>query len=94
MKKTTFVSLLLLSAVIAAPASANYFSNTTLLINRNIGSAANPSAQDIREQRVPQVREEITASNLPKGPTKTAGNNSDYSTSTTNVTTNLRRADY
>lgn len=40
--RKTIVPLLLLSAVIATPAAANYFSNPRAGVNLNIGSAPNP----------------------------------------------------
>ena len=46
--KKTIVPLLLLSAVIATPAAANYFSNPTAGVNLNIGSAPNPKPSDYR----------------------------------------------
>jgi len=41
-------SLLLLSAVVITPASANWFSNPRLGTNLNIGSAPNPTPADLR----------------------------------------------
>ena len=47
--KTTFLSLLLLSAaVFVTPASANYFANPRLGMNLNIGSAPNPAPAQLR----------------------------------------------
>jgi hypothetical protein len=52
--KTTFIlSLLLVTAAFASPASANWFHNPHQNINRNIGSAPNPTPADIREMRLP-----------------------------------------
>ena len=42
------MSLLLLSAVVITPASANWFSNPRLGTNLNIGSAPNPTPADLR----------------------------------------------
>ena len=60
--RKTIVPLLLLSAVLATPASANYFSNARLGINLNIGSAPNPKPANIRSYTVTEtttVRERI-----------------------------------
>lgn len=46
--KKTILSLLMISAVCASPAAANYFSNPQLGINLNIGSAPNPKPSDLR----------------------------------------------
>jgi outer membrane protein OmpA-like peptidoglycan-associated protein len=45
--RNTFLSLLLLSAVCATPASANWFSNPRLGVNLNVGSAPNPKPADL-----------------------------------------------
>ena len=50
--KKTIVPLLLLSAVIATPAAANYFSNPAAGVNLNIGSAPNPKPSDYRTVRL------------------------------------------
>jgi hypothetical protein len=47
--------LLLATAAFATPASANWFHNPYQGINRNIGSAPNPTPADIQEMRLPQV---------------------------------------
>jgi hypothetical protein len=47
--------LLLATAAFATPASANWFHNPYQGINRNIGSAPNPTPADIREMRLPLV---------------------------------------
>lgn len=47
--------LLLATAAFATPASANWFHNPYIGINRNIGSAPNPTPADIREMRLPVV---------------------------------------
>ena len=52
--KKTIVPLLLLSAVIATPAAANYFSNPQANVNLNVGSAPNPKPSDYRTVRVTQ----------------------------------------
>jgi len=46
--KTTILSLLLLSAVGAAPAYANYFSDPRVGVNLNVGSAPSPTPQQLR----------------------------------------------
>ena len=50
--RKTIVPLLLLSALIATPASANYFSNPKANMNLNIGSAPNPKPSDYRSVRL------------------------------------------
>lgn len=46
--KKAILSLLLLSAVCASPASANYFSNPQVGVNLNVGSAPNPTPSQLR----------------------------------------------
>ncbi|HEX5282206.1 MAG TPA: OmpA family protein [Micropepsaceae bacterium] len=46
--KKAILSVLLLSAVIASPASANYFSNPQVGVNLNVGSAPNPTPSQLR----------------------------------------------
>ena len=59
--KTRFVlSALLVTAAFASPASANWFHNPHQNINRNIGSAPNPTPADLREMRLPVVSEAET----------------------------------
>ena len=48
MKKMTLTTLLLLSAVMVSPASANWFSRPGIGINLNVGSAPNPTPNDLR----------------------------------------------
>jgi hypothetical protein len=48
MKKMTLTTLLLLSAVMVTPASANWFSRPDLGISLNVGSAPNPTPNDLR----------------------------------------------
>ena len=52
--KKVVISLMLLSASVT-PAFANYFSNPDLGLNLNIGSAPNPTPQQLREDREPVV---------------------------------------
>ena len=60
--KTKFVlPLLLISATsFIVPAQANWFHNARIGINRNIGSAPNPTPADIREDVMPVVTEDAT----------------------------------
>jgi hypothetical protein len=51
--KKIITPLLLLSAVFVTPAYANFISNPALGINLNVGSAPNPTPNDIRENRKP-----------------------------------------
>ncbi len=44
----TIMSILLLSAVVATPAAANWFSRPSAGINLNVGSAPNPTPYDLR----------------------------------------------
>lgn len=53
--KKTIVPLLLLSALMATPASANYFSNPQANVNLNIGSAPNPKPSDYRTVHVAEA---------------------------------------
>ena len=55
MKTRVLLSALLLSAAFVSPASANWFSNTVWNIQLNIGSAANPTPSDVRENKVPML---------------------------------------
>ncbi len=48
MKKMTLTTLLLLSAVMVSPASANWFSRPDLGVQLNVGSAPNPTPNDLR----------------------------------------------
>ena len=55
MKFRMMLPLLVVSAALATPAFAagNWFHNPYENINRNIGSAPNPTPQDLREMRLP-----------------------------------------
>ena len=58
MKMRILLPALLLSvATVAAvtPASANWFHNKYLGISRNVGSAPNPTPDDVRQMRLPIV---------------------------------------
>src|SRR5215831_7284930 len=48
MKKTTLLSLLLLSTVAVTPAFANWFSNPRTNTMLNVGSAPSPTPEDLR----------------------------------------------
>ena len=48
MKKMTLTTLLLLSAVMVTPASANWFSRPDIGVQLNVGSAPNPTPNDLR----------------------------------------------
>ena len=58
MKTRFLMSLLLASAAFVSPASANWFHNPYIGINRNIGSAPNPTPADLREMRLPVLTQE------------------------------------
>lgn len=62
MRIKVLVPALLLSVatvVAVTPASANWFHNKYLGISRNVGSAPNPTPEDVRQMRLPIiVREE------------------------------------
>lgn len=53
MKTTLVLPVLLIAAAFVTPASANWFHNPYQGVNRNIGSAPNPTPADIRENRLP-----------------------------------------
>ena len=58
MKIKMLVPALLLSVATVAtvtPASANWFHNKYLGISRNVGSAPNPTPDDVRQMRLPIV---------------------------------------
>ena len=55
MKTKLMLPLLAIAAFIVTPASANWFHNPYEGINRNIGSAPNPTPDDIRAMRIPIV---------------------------------------
>lgn len=60
MKMKVLVSALLISAATVAavtPANANWFHNKYLGISRNVGSAPNPTPEDVRQMRLPIVVE-------------------------------------
>jgi hypothetical protein len=51
----TVISILFISAISVTPAFANSFSNPHLNVHFNLGSAANPTVRDIRENHMPQM---------------------------------------
>ena len=53
MTKTVLLTGVLLAPVLISPASANWFSNPSLNINLNLGSAPNPTPDDVLAERVP-----------------------------------------
>ena len=55
MKTRTLLSVLLLSAVFVSPASANWFSNPSMGIDLNIGSAPSPTPDQVRADRQPML---------------------------------------
>jgi hypothetical protein len=57
--KLVIPALLLSVATVAAvtPASANWFHNKYLGISRNVGSAPNPTPEDVRQMRLPIIVE-------------------------------------
>lgn len=61
MKKIA-LSILLISAAFASPASATYFANPALNMRFNIGSVPSPTVWDIRHNYTPQM----THNNRPK----------------------------
>lgn len=48
----TIFAILFASTVFATPSFANYFHNHDLNIHANVGSAPNPTARDLRDNRV------------------------------------------
>ena len=46
---------LIVASVAASPASANWFSNPNIDINLNIGSASNPTPDDVLVERLPML---------------------------------------
>jgi hypothetical protein len=55
--KVLLPALLIAAATVTAvtPASANWFHNPYLGITRNVGSAPNPTPDDVRQMRLPIV---------------------------------------
>ena len=63
MKTKWILPLLFASAAFMTPASANWFHNPYQGINRNVGSAPNPTPADLREDRLPVVTKDEDNSN-------------------------------
>lgn len=61
MKTTTVLALLLVSGALATPAYANFFSNPSLGISLNVGSAPNPTPEQIRAMELPIITQDDTA---------------------------------
>ncbi|HMI95622.1 MAG TPA: hypothetical protein VK479_03870 [Micropepsaceae bacterium] len=72
MKTKLMLSLLFASATFIMPASANWFHNPYQGINRNVGSAPNPTPADLREDRLPIVTKDEDNSNVDAAAAKTA----------------------
>jgi hypothetical protein len=53
MKFRILLPLLLASVAMIEPASANWFSNPALGINRNVGSAPSPTPAQVRQEKQP-----------------------------------------
>jgi len=60
MHSKTILAMLLVSGAFITPAQANFFHNPYTGINLNIGSAPNPTPQDVREDRLPAVVQDDT----------------------------------
>jgi hypothetical protein len=82
MKTKLMLSLLFASAAFIMPASANWFHNPYEGVNRNVGSAPNPTPADIRENRLPIVTKDEDDSNLAAAAAKTASADSERKTPT------------
>lgn len=61
MKSTRIVALLLVSGALATPAYANFFSNPSIGISLNVGSAPNPTPAQIRAFELPIITQDDTA---------------------------------
>jgi hypothetical protein len=57
MKMRLILPALLASVAMIPAAHANWFHNARIGINRNVGSAPNPTPQDLREDVMPTVTE-------------------------------------
>jgi hypothetical protein len=53
MNSKLLLALIFVSAAIITPASANWFSNPSLGINRNVGSAPSPTPDQVRQEKQP-----------------------------------------
>ncbi|HEX3487144.1 MAG TPA: hypothetical protein VHT51_18965 [Micropepsaceae bacterium] len=88
MKIRTFLPVLLVAAAFVSPAAANWFHNPYEGINRNIGSAPNPTPQDIRDNRLP-----IAAKNEQADPAATAKDANSDANKTTSVPVQAKSPD-
>lgn len=88
MKIRTFLPVLLVAAAFVSPAAANWFHNPYEGINRNIGSAPNPTPQDIRDNRLP-----IAAKNEQADPAATATDASSDANKTASAPVQAKPAD-
>lgn len=66
--KKAILSVLLLSAVCAVPAQANWFSNPRLGVNLNVGSAPNPKPEDLRAIYGIEEHTTVVAQNVAPAP--------------------------
>ena len=84
MKTRILLPLLLLSAAVVTPVYANWFHNPYEGINRNVGSAPNPTPADVRQDRLPiAVKNETNtdvASATPVTPANTPAKSDQAST--------------
>jgi len=55
MRTNLTLSVMLLSAMCATPAFANFFYNPYTNINLNVGSAPSPTPREVRENHLPQI---------------------------------------
>jgi hypothetical protein len=53
MNSKLLLPLIFVSAAIITPACANWFSNPSLGINRNVGSAPSPTPDQVRQEKEP-----------------------------------------
>jgi hypothetical protein len=92
MKTKLMLPLLFVSAAFIMPASANWFHNPYEGINRNVGSAPNPTPADIREERLPIAAKNEDNSNTAPAATKTANAENERSAPTQSATTSVAAA--
>ena len=92
MHSKTILALLLVSGAFVTPAQANFFHNPYTGINLNIGSAPNPTPQDVREDRLPAVVQDdtnagATAADATKESGKTASAPAEQNTASQGTST-------
>ena len=92
MKMKLMMSLLFASAAFIMPASANWFHNPYEGINRNVGSAPNPTPADLREDRLPIVTKDEDNSKTTAAPAKTANAQNERSAPTQSAATSVAAA--